>query len=242
MSTPHRFGRALRRDRQTIDHAMHTARTTIDHTLAGLERQLRDLHHHASVPLPIRGCDYAYGRPAPATLRASGLHFAARYYGGSPDKDLTRSEARELSSGGVYIVSAWESSGTEALGGEQAGQRVGELAGKQAHQIGQPAGSPIFFAVDFDVLPSQLSTVEAYIRGASVALEAHRYHAGAYGSYLLCEHLAAAGVHWLWQTSAWSNGLWSRHAQLRQAGAKTIEGVQLDLDESVAVNYGGWKL
>lgn len=140
-----------------------------------------------------------------AAFVKDGYSFVARYLVPSGYKALTKSEADRISQAGLQIVSVFETTANRALGGRSAGLADGATAVQVAHQLGQPAGSCIYFAVDFDATSAQMATVVAYIQAASEATP--EYTTGVYGSYAVMEAVKKAGAcSRFWQTYAWSGG------------------------------------
>ncbi|MZQ81783.1 DUF1906 domain-containing protein [Paenibacillus sp. 5J-6] len=173
-----------------------------------------------------------------AAFVKDGYSFVARYLVPSGYKALTKSEAQRISQAGLEIVSVFETTASRALGGRNAGLADGATAVQVAHQLGQPAGSCIYFAVDFDATSAQMATVVAYIRAASEATP--EYTTGVYGSYAVMEAVKKAGAcSRFWQTYAWSGGKKSTFINIYQYLNDVSEnGIQIDHDES----YGseGW--
>ncbi|MDU0201566.1 MULTISPECIES: DUF1906 domain-containing protein [Paenibacillus] len=173
-----------------------------------------------------------------AAFVKDGYSFVARYLVPSGYKALTKSEAEQISQAGLDIVSVFETTANRALGGRNAGLADGATAVQVAHQLGQPAGSCIYFAVDFDATSAQMATVIAYIQAASEATP--EYTTGVYGSYAVMEAVKQAGAcSRFWQTYAWSGGKKSTFINIYQYLNDVSEnGIQIDHDES----YGseGW--
>jgi hypothetical protein len=187
----------------------------------------------------VKGIDYtrALTLEVSKQVKSEGYDFVARYL--APDtsawKKLTNNEAKTLTQAGLKIVSVWETTADRALGGATAGTTDGKLALAEAIKIGQPKGSTIYFAVDFDATSSQFATVTAYLKAA--AKEISEYKMGVYGSYTVVEEVARLGIcQSYWQTYAWSRGKKSSHANIYQYKNDTvILGFSCDLNES----YGG---
>ncbi|MBP1961337.1 glycoside hydrolase domain-containing protein [Paenibacillus aceris] len=173
-----------------------------------------------------------------AAFVKDGYSFVARYLVPSGYKALTKSEAEWISQAGLEIVSVFETTANRALGGRSAGLADGATAVQVAHQLEQPAGSCIYFAVDFDATSAQMATVIAYIQAASEATP--EYTTGVYGSYAVMEAVKQAGAcSRFWQTYAWSGGKKSSFIHIYQYLNDVSEnGIQIDHDES----YGseGW--
>lgn len=139
-----------------------------------------------------------------AAFVKDGYSFVARYLVPSGYKALTKSEADRISQAGLEIVSVFETTANRALGGRSAGLADGATAVQVAHQLGQPAGSCIYFAVDFDATSAQMATIVAYIKRQVKRLG---YTTGVYGSYAVMEAVKKAGAcSRFWQTYAWSGG------------------------------------
>lgn len=177
-------------------------------------------------------------------FRADGMEFVCRYLVPSGWKALTRREAEIISESGLRIVSVFETTADRALGGRQAGLNDGAVAARTAAQVGQPEGSTIYFAVDFDARTSQMQTVLDYIQAAGEA--SSNFLTGVYGSYAVIEATQAAGVcSRYWQTRAWSYGKVSSYATLHQYDCgpdglgKVVHGIRVDLNEAFQ-DVGGW--
>jgi hypothetical protein len=190
-------------------------------------------------------CTYNFTTQKAQEFKNSGYDFICRYL--SPDgsyKKLTSAEATIINNAGLYIVSVWETTADRALGGTQAGTNDGKLALAEAKKVGQPEGSTIYFAVDFDATSSQLGTVEDYLRAAAAEIKGYRI--GVYGSYMVVETMANKGVcDNFWQTLAWSKGQKSKYANIYQSDCGptglglVVNGITVDLDISFG-NEGWW--
>lgn len=142
-----------------------------------------------------------------ASFKSNGYEFVCRYLvpAASAWKALTKTEADVIQASGMKIVSVFETTADRALGGRGAGLIDGAIASQCAVDVGQPEGSTIYFAVDFDPTPDQMSAVIAYIKGANDATP--NYSTGVYGSYDVVTAVRAAGAaSHVWQTYAWSGG------------------------------------
>ncbi|WP_397354920.1 DUF1906 domain-containing protein [Paenibacillus sp. N3.4] len=175
---------------------------------------------------------------APAFAQ-DGYMFVARYLVPSGVKALTKTEADLISNSALNIISVFETTSDRALGGRSAGLADGAAAIQVAGKVGQPVGSCIYFAVDFNATSSQMPTIIAYMQAASEATP--NYTTGVYGSYAVIEAVQKAAVcsHY-WQTYAWSNGNKSTYANIYQNLNDVIEhGIAIDHDESYG-NEGWW--
>ena len=157
--------------------------------------------------------DYAFSRPSVAQIKAVGAVGVMRYLTRNTGdlKVLTRGEAYAYRADGLMIGVVFEDGAGRALLGEAAGMADAEFATAQALAIGVPTSCPIFYAVDVETTPDQVS---AYFVGAQ---KCGTFPVGVYGSCavvdgLLSRNLAA----WGWQTGAWSGGRVSQLAHLYQ--------------------------
>lgn len=188
-----------------------------------------------------RGVDYAWGRPSPHVLHSDGYTFAARYLSyDTTGKNLSESEAKALHAAGVDVVVVWEWGVQDVLKGYGEGVAEAKEAEKQALADGMPPNRPIYFAIDFDAQANEQAATDAYFDG--VASVIGRARTGAYAGYYEIKRLFDAGkIAWGWQTYAWSYGHWDSRAQLRQfKNGVTIDGVDSDLDNAVANDFGQW--
>ncbi|MCA1220582.1 glycoside hydrolase domain-containing protein [Streptomyces sp. 8L] len=187
----------------------------------------------------IAGVDYAWTHPGGAALKAAGKKFACRYLSDDHRKNLSKAEAKDLSSHGVACVVVWEAGAKRALSGSKGGAADAKKAEQQAAALGMPQDRPIYFAVDFDATPGQQDHINAYLDGAAGVIGRERV--GIYGGYYPVKRaLDAKKAHWAWQTPAWSGGQWDHRAQIRQGAQQTIGGVGCDLNVATADDYGQW--
>ncbi|MEK0312491.1 DUF1906 domain-containing protein [Cohnella sp. 56] len=175
------------------------------------------------------------------TLAAAGYEFAARYLV-PPSyawKRMTSDEAKLITAAGMQIVSVFETTANRAASGADAGRNDGAAAYAEALAVGQPKGTAIYFAVDYDAQQRDYDNIEAYLKAA--AKQTTGYKTGVYGSYAVVEEMAKRGActHF-WQTYAWSKGKRSSRANILQYKIDTkVSGIALDLNESYG-NEGWW--
>lgn len=189
-------------------------------------------------------CAQALTQAVAERFRADGFEFVCRYLVPTGWKKLTRQEAEAVSAAGLQLVSVYETTASRALGGRSAGLIDGAIAAQTARALGQPTGSRIYFAVDFDVAPSQMDTVVDYIRAASEATP--DYKTGVYGSAAVIEAMMSAqACSGFWQTYAWSKGrrISGIHIYQYDNGpsglGKPMHGINVDLDEAQG-DVGWW--
>lgn len=171
----------------------------------------------------------------------AGYRFAARYLVplGYAWKRLTPTEAETITEAGMQVISVYETSANRPAGGSSAGQADGAAAFREAQTVGQPPGSVIYFAVDYDAGPKDYDNIEAYLRAAAVQIPG--YEAGVYGSYAIVEEMGRRqACRRFWQTYAWSRGKKSSYANMYQyRNDVKVAGLLVDLNEGYG-NEGGW--
>jgi hypothetical protein len=123
-----------------------------------------------------------------------GVEVVGRYYTvAHPSYALTRAEAKELCSNGIKLFTVYEDHGHRDqfnLSREQ-GRTDAKNALAQAHAVGQPEGTTIYFAVEgldngYDT--ADLPGIRDYFSGIA-AIFGRRYNAGVYGDGVVCKAL-----------------------------------------------------
>ena len=147
-------------------------------------------------------------------IRAGNVDFVARYYSHSTAKNLSFSEARLLSAAGIKLVAVWEAQGDKAASFSHAsGVDDATSAYNLATALGQPSGTPIYFAVDFDAEQQIVAgAIHDYFQGvadgfASISRGNPAYGVGVYGSGLVCSWLKGRNLvthTWLSQSMGWT--------------------------------------
>jgi hypothetical protein len=148
-------------------------------------------------------------------LKGSGLHFVARYYRDPASRfpPLSAEEARTVTAVGMKLVTVWQyRSNKPEHFSYAAGQADGMAAHRQAKAVGQPAGTAIYFAVDYNAPDPEIrSLIDPYFRGVADGLAAaagknREYRIGVYGSGAVCGYLKGARLAeyaWLSNSRAW---------------------------------------
>lgn len=184
---------------------------------------------------------------AAGCLARRGYDTVIRYYSRSAWKRLTQEEAVALVRAGLRLAVVYQNRQNRAADftartGSAAGQHAADYA---ANVIYQPAGSAIYFAVDFDASKAEVDrSVAPYfeaVRASLAAVEAAGgppYRLGVYGSGRTCRMLldsGAAEFAWLAQPTGWAeygrfrdSGDW----HLLQRAATTVCGLSCDPDET----------
>ncbi len=180
-----------------------------------------------------------------AALGAAGVKTVMRYYSRDtirPSKPLRRAEADKLTAAGLRLGIVYEGRyGDKAFNFDRAtGVADGVYARHYAAtEIDQPAGSTIYFAVDFDATAAEIrDRILPYFLGVADAFGQvggeRQYVVGVYGSGATCKAVLDGGLAkraWLCQATGWAghaafdaSGRWS----LKQGKATTIATVACD--------------
>ena len=184
------------------------------------------------------GVDYAWSHPASSDIVAHNHRFVARYLSPDTSKNLSAPELADLKAKGLPVITVWEGGQTRALSGAPAGVADAQSALAQANALGQPANSPIYFAVDFENTPEQISTIDDYLKGAASVIGPSRV--GVYGSYSVVGHSLDIGTaKYAWQAAAWSSGQKEPRAQIYQDGRVDFGG-GADLNVAQTSDIGQW--
>lgn len=173
-------------------------------------------------------------------LKSAGIQFVGRYLGDSW-KTVDKTEAAAIMNAGLKIISIWETNPTSAnYFSKSSGITDGEQASVFANLIGQPAGSAIYFTVDYDAQPADMTAILDYFTGVRQGLDKN-FKVGAYGSYSVVQALHAAGsADFYWQTDSWSRGNVANFIQIHQYQYNVIlAGVQVDYDQFLN-DAGSW--
>lgn len=182
--------------------------------------------------VPIRGIDIAWARPSVPQIRATGAHWVARYFSTDLSKNLHADEVRAYLAADLGIVTVWETTTGRATAGHAAGVADAHSAEAQRKAVGLHPDHVHYFAVDED---TSWASVQPYFDGAISVLGLNRV--GTYGGYRIIEGAHGHGIRYLWQTVAWSGGVWSPHATIRQPGGTALSG-GADLDEAEVPDFG----
>jgi glycoside hydrolase-like protein len=185
-------------------------------------------------------------------LEESRVEFVARYYR-TPESRwpaLSASEAQRLSSLGVKIVAVWESHSRDpAHFSYSSGYGDAVMAYWQARAVGQPAGSAIYFAVDFNAPLQTLAGIDDYFRGVAAGFAAASggnadYRIGVYGSGAVCDAVKRTGLaqySWLSSSIAWTDSTSYEDWNIRQGTRSAELSFNHDSDEG-REEYGAFRL
>jgi peptidoglycan hydrolase-like protein with peptidoglycan-binding domain len=191
--------------------------------------------------MTIPGIDSADHAIPASVLTKHHVEFFAGYVSNAGNrKNMTATECTERGRAGVRTVTIFETTAERAMSGRPGGLVDARSAGEQAHAIGQPFGSPIYYGVDFNPTEPDLNMIIDYFDGL-VEASVH-YYVGGYGGYATVAKLHRNNaVKYLMQTAAWSDGRWFDSVDIRQTkNGVNLDGHGVDLDTAMVADYGGW--
>jgi len=183
-----------------------------------------------------------------AAIKAAGYDFVARYLSQSNWKVIGTAEASAISAGGLGLVLVYEDGPTTSdYFSFGRGQADGTRAAQQAGLLGAPAGTTLYFAVDYDASADDISgVVTQYFNGIAGALKSlaaangTAYNVGVYGSGATCSAITAAGLAacgWLAQSHGWGGYDTYSGWSIRQGMPAVIAGLSVDPDDAIG-DYG----
>ena len=199
-----------------------------------------------------KGIDCATPIPAAVAdkLAADGVRFVARYIAGTT-KRILKPEAQLLSDRNLLINSCYETvaervSTRVGLDLSAArGKEDGLAALNNAQAIGQPDGTYIYFAIDYDAREKDFDCIEIYLRTANLYIP--KYRTGVYGPQRVLTEMHRRGACvGFWQACAWSDGKVFFNNNMHQVyGGKPYPGLgfPFNVDYDEAPDFDGmWRL
>jgi hypothetical protein len=182
-------------------------------------------------------------------LTSEGFEFVGRYYNtNNPSKNLRLTEAQALSAAGITIVVVWENGFPTKTSyfSKAKGASDATAALKMASEsIGQPAGSAIYFAVDYDATAADVSgPISLYFQGVKSVFDAagKQYAIGVYGSGATCKALLDAGLvtfAWLSQSTGFRGSKTFTAFNIKQGPEATTCGMDADGNDAPSVATSG---
>ncbi|NOI28122.1 glycoside hydrolase domain-containing protein [Vibrio coralliilyticus] len=197
-------------------------------------------------------------------LKKAGVTHVGRYYnnGNSPElptKCLTKTEATALSRAGLHIVVVFQKAqNTISDFNASEGSAAAQQALQCAADVGQPLGSVIYFAVDFNANTDQVNNeISCYFTSVNKILDG-KFEVGVYGSGMVCTLLYEAGLcqhRWLSCSTSYEgteqaiensaydirqltmDGTKARSGQQEIKGAKEVYQVTSDKIGTLSVDY-----
>lgn len=204
---------------------------------------------------PIRGADLAIDSTNLVNeIKHARLNFVARYYRDPASRwpALSPREIQSLSTLDANIVTVWEyHSGKVQYFSYASGYYDAMSAYRQAKSLGQPEGSAIYFAVDFNARGQDLYWIDQYFRGVRAGLitagNGHaEYQVGVYGSGEVCAMIKGerlAQYSWLSGSTAWDGSSGYTAWNIKQAPlGMRYPSLSFDHDVNEArEDYGGFR-
>ncbi len=178
-------------------------------------------------------------------LRAAGVATIIRYYARAmSDKVVRRAEAQAIGAAGMRLAIVYEGAGDRLSAFSEAfGYKDAAFSRSYGHDvIHQPAGSAVYFAVDFDAIGAEIrNAIIPYFRGVARAFAEDNglpvYRVGVYGSGTVCQAVLDAGLAelaWLSCSTGWSgyrafllSGRWN----LKQHTPSTVASLDVDVND-----------
>lgn len=181
---------------------------------------------------------------------AGGFDFIVGYESeDTTGKNLTVADIAAIHAAHKDVGIVYEFNPQSALLSAPEGHRTAAVAINHAQSVGAPKGVCLYNAsFDFDVQPSQFSVCDAFLSAYISDVHSAGYRGGPYAGYGYIQHSGSLSLaDFYWQTYGWSldaNGIvqWSPYAVLHQyANGVNVAGVLVDLDTSLALDWGQWK-
>ncbi|PRQ11010.1 hypothetical protein C1Y63_08415 [Corynebacterium sp. 13CS0277] len=206
-------------------------------------------------PVLARVLDYSANVPSGAAVRAAGYQGAMRYVSAPRPgaewmnaKPIRRPEAEDFAAHNLAVASVYQ------FGvGPTADWKTG-AAGATKHvplaidfhiRAGGPTGRPIYMAVDANPTRSEYEQqIRPFLKEADRLLRAKGYILGVYGNYNVIDWCVADRLgSYYWMHDWGSQGRLHPQAhihQLPQNKQVTVDGVQCDVNEVYASDWGQW--
>ena len=179
------------------------------------------------------------------TIKTAGYSFVGRYLSKSTWKLISAPEAIALKAAGLGILLVYEDGPTSpsyfstGRGTSDATRAIG-----QAAALGAPAGTAIYFTVDYDASAADINgVISAYFVEVAAALAADPsgYVVGVYGSGQTCQAIGSNGsatYTWRAQSTGWAGynlpGPWN----VTQGKATVACTLSVDLDTAGPGAFG----
>jgi hypothetical protein len=179
-------------------------------------------------------------------LKALGIHAIIRYDNRlhpAGEKQIKPAEAKAIAAAGLRLGIVYEGAGDQSGQFSDAiGYQDAKYSRERAAERGQPDGSAVYFAVDFDANPFQIKQhVIPYFEGVRRAFtepgDLPKLRVGVYGSGLSCRSVleaALAELTWVSCSMGWNEShvfVASNRHNLRQHLPQVIAGLDTDPDE-----------
>lgn len=174
-------------------------------------------------------------------LKAAGITTVIRYLArGRTWKTISVGEAKALAAAGIKLGLVFETTGKPH--GSAEGAVDGEWAVRGAREAGAPQGAIIWYAVDYDPSPSDMTGVENAFRAFRQEVKAAGYRVGAYASGYCNGILKSKGLidmRWLTQSLGFRGtrtAIKAKDYELLQLLPKTVAGLDADPDRPLTAD------
>ncbi len=217
--------------------------------------------------------------PYLAQLKAAGVRTIGRYYDRAygtgigescyrhPLKTLTKAELTAIENAGLSVYVVFQHCGAQCVNFDLQNKETAEKGRKDAyaaiqlaHDLGQPADTPIYFAIDFDPYPGNgcglpleriWPSIDAYFDQVNEVLGGTRWQVGVYGAGITCQRLKASGkAKYFWLSSSlghlgspefFNAGQWhlfQNVIEIKRSYARNT--IDTDLANPAAPYFGQW--
>ena len=198
--------------------------------------------------------DYSAGVPTGRAVKAAGHLGAVRYVSRRRPgaewmhgKPVLAGETADFAANGLSTASVYQYGRAETadwLGGAAAAATHAPQAIALHRAAGGPTGRPIYIAIDDNPTRAQYDNqIRPYLRSFSAALGVAGYHTGVYGNYNVIQWCVEDGIGaFFWMHDWGSAGRIHPRAHIHQVGGRriTIEGIECDVNDVYATDWGQW--
>ena len=182
-----------------------------------------------------------------ANILNSGYLFVGRYYSlAGNNKRMLPTEASIIGNAGLKRLVVYQNlhnAYSKFSSSIAAGDAADAL--QQAGNDGQPSGTCIYFAVDYNATLTEInSNIKSHFNVLKTMVTAAGYTLGVYGSSLVCQTLKNASIvskTWLAAATSWGYGTTWNSWNVRQYQTTTVAGVSVDINVADSLTgFGGW--
>lgn len=187
--------------------------------------------------------DEAWDKADPVQLVSAGYSGIIGYVSqNTTGKNLSRADVDRAHAAGLAVGLVYEFDPYSATGGDHNGERDAHIALSHAMALQAPEGMCLYAAIDYNARGPALDDVVSYAAGFGRVVNAAGFRSGVYGSYYACAAVHAAFPEdLLWQTYAWSDGLWLAGVAVRQVhNGIHLAGAVVDQDVTEVRDWGQW--
>lgn len=163
-------------------------------------------------------------------------------------KILTVDESNLLHNHGIKIISIYQDSANyAAYFNANEGQKDAMVALSLANERNQPAGSAIYFAVDYDASNQEMDNIKAYFSAIKSVFDSANinYKIGVYGNGLVCSTIKGLYAEYSWLSRSTGHYGYPQYDTPERYNLKQAEEIfynNIHFDDNIAVgdDYGQW--